>query len=77
MISYNCKLSSRAGVRSEQILDSYTGQIQMVFRYSSLAEHWSLCDEVIPSEARSLQTIHWKKGHGSKLFCSFVWLFLV
>lgn len=52
------------GVRNEQVFDSYTGHIQMVFRHSSLAEHWRLCDETIPNDARSLKTlIDWKKGH--------------
>lgn len=51
------------GVRSEQVVDSYTGHIQMVFRHSSLAEHWCLCVEVVSNDARSSLTLHWKKGH--------------
>ncbi|XP_028399098.1 mucosa-associated lymphoid tissue lymphoma translocation protein 1 homolog isoform X3 [Dendronephthya gigantea] len=51
------------GVREEQIYDSFTGHIQMVYRHSSLAENWCLCDEVISNEERSLQALHWQRGH--------------
>ena len=52
------------GVRKEQIYDSFTGHIQMVYRHSSLAENWCLCDDVIANKERSSQTIQWQKGHG-------------
>lgn len=57
-------ISIDVGVRNEEIYDSFTGHIQMVYRHSSLAENWCLCDDVIVNEERSLQTLDWQKGHG-------------
>lgn len=39
----------------------------MVYRQSSLAENWCLCDDVIPNEERSLQALHWQRGHGKMM----------
>ena len=36
----------------------------MVYRHSSLAENWCLCDDVIANKERSSQAIQWQKGHG-------------
>jgi ABC-type uncharacterized transport system ATPase subunit len=55
------------GVRQEQIYDSFTGHIQMVYRHSSLAENWCLCDDIIANEERSLQALHWQQGHGKPI----------
>lgn len=54
-------------MREEQIFDSYTGHIQMVFRHSSLAEHWCLCDELNKNDPRPSETLRWKEGHGINL----------
>ena len=51
------------GVRNEQIYDSFTGRLQMVYRHSSFVENWCLCDDIITNEKRSLQALHWQKGH--------------
>ena len=35
----------------------------MVYRHSSFVENWCLCDDIITNEKRSLQALHWQKGH--------------
>ena len=56
--------ASSLGVRKEQIYDSFTGQIQMVYRHSSLAENWSLSDRIVSNENDSPQALEWQRGHG-------------